>query len=105
MNRSSTDSDLDRAFLNPALSFSRPEDLLARSDLRLQEKIEILRRWTYDATELAVAEEEGMGGGEESNLGAVVAALHSVTGGFDAERTGPTKHAGLCGPSPARERR
>lgn len=88
--------DLETALLDPASSFSRPEDVLSRRDLRLRDKIEILSRWAYDATELAVAEEEGMGDGEASNLGAVLAALHSVTGGFDTEHTDPTKHAGFC---------
>ena len=59
-------------------------------------KIEILCRWAYDATELAVADEEGMSGGEASNLHGVLNALVSITGGFDAEHTGPTKHAGFC---------
>ena len=89
-------ADLEAALLDPAASFAAPDAVLARRDLSRQDKIEILRRWAYDAAELAVAEEEGMGGGEESRVGAVAAALHLVTGGFDAERTGPTKHAGLC---------
>jgi hypothetical protein len=55
-----------------------------------------LCRWTYDATELAVAEEEGMNGGEASNLHRVLNALVSITGGFNVEHTGPTKHAGFC---------
>jgi hypothetical protein len=88
--------DLNRFLLDPSSSFRRPEDVVGDSRLRRQQKIEILCRWAYDATELAVAEEEGMGGGESSNLQAVLDALVSITGGFDAEHTGPTKHAGFC---------
>jgi hypothetical protein len=88
--------DLEMAFLDPASSFSRPEDVLSRRGLRLRDKIEILCRWAYDATELAVAEEEGMFGGEPSDLSGVVRALDAVTGGFDVEQTGPTKHRGFC---------
>jgi hypothetical protein len=59
-------------------------------------RVATLCRWAYDATELAVAEEEGMGGGEPSDLSTVLKALVTVTGGFDVEHTGPTKHAGFC---------
>jgi hypothetical protein len=88
--------DFDRALIDPASQFTCPENVLVTPGLRIEQKIEILCRWTYDATELAVAEEEGMGGGEPSNLGDVIKALDMVTGGFDVEHTGPTKHAGLC---------
>lgn len=88
--------DLDRFLLDPGSSFRRPEDVIGDPRLRRQQKIEILCRWAYDATELAVAEEEGMNGGEASNLHGVLNALVSITGGFDAGHTGPTKHAGFC---------
>jgi hypothetical protein len=52
-------------------------------------------RWAYDATELEVAEEEGIGGGQSSKLYMAFNELVSITGGFDAEHTGPTKHAGF----------
>jgi hypothetical protein len=87
---------LDRFLLDPRSSFRRPEDVISDPRLRRQQKIEILCRWAYDATELAVTEEEGMHGGEASNLDGVLNALVSITGGFDAGHTGPTKHAGFC---------
>ena len=88
--------DLERFLLDPGSSFRWPEDVIGDLRLLRQQKIEILCRWAYDATELEVAEEEGMGGGESSNLHRVLSALVSITGGFDAEHTGPTKHAGFC---------
>ena len=88
--------DLEGALLDPVSFFERPEDVLTWPNIQLPEKIEILCRWAYDAAELAVAEEEGMTGGEASNLGAVIAALHRATGGFSVEHSGPTKHASLC---------
>ena len=88
--------DLDRFLLDPGSSFGRPEDVIGDPRLERQQKIEILCRWAYDATELAVAEEEGMNGGEASKLHGILNALVSITGGFDAEHTGPTKHAGFC---------
>ncbi len=95
-NLALTALDFDRFLLDPGSSFRRPEDVISDRRLRRQQKIEILCRWAYDATELAVAEEEGMSGGESSNLHRVLNALIAVTGGFDAEHTGPTKHAGFC---------
>lgn len=88
--------DLDRFHLDPGSSFGRPEDVIDDPHLPRQQQIEILCRWAYDAAELAVAEEEGMSGGEASNLHAVLNALVAITGGFDAQHTGPTKHAGFC---------
>ena len=88
--------DFHRILLNPGSSFRRPEDVIGDRRFRRKQKIEILCRWAYDATELAVAEEEGMGGGEPSDLDRVLNALVSITGGFDAKHTAPTKHAGFC---------
>jgi hypothetical protein len=91
--------DLDQFLLDPGASFLRPEDVAGDPRLNRPQKIEILCRWAYDATELAVAEEEGMGGGESSNLQAVLNALVSITGGFSGERSGPTKHSGFTIPA------
>ena len=86
---------VDQAMLNPASSYRKPQDVLDDTTLGVPQKVELLYRWAYDATELEVAEEEGMGGGEPSNLSAVIEALHRLTGGFDSEHTGPTKHASI----------
>lgn len=95
-NLAPTALDLDRFLLDPGSSFRRPEDVISDPRLPRQQQIEILCRWAYDAAELAVAEEEGMSGGEASNLHGVLNALVSITGGFDAEHTRPTKHTGFC---------
>jgi hypothetical protein len=55
----------------------------------------VLRRWEYDASEVAVAEEEGMPGTENDTLNQILLALHRLTGGVDVEHTGPTKHRPL----------
>ncbi len=89
--------DLERALLDPPSSFDTPQDVLRSPQLSRAQKIEILCRWAYDARELAVAEEEGMGGGgNTSNLDAVVAALNSLVGSVDVEHSAPTKHAASC---------
>ncbi len=74
MNR----NDYEKATANPATVFASPEELLARPDLSRPEKLDLLRRWSDDARELSVAEEEGMGGGEPSMLERVSAALATL---------------------------
>lgn len=71
-------ADLERARLNPATVFATPEEILATPNLTRTEKIELLRRWAYDADELAVAEEEGMAGGEPTLQGQILAALDQL---------------------------
>lgn len=88
--------NLEQALFDPASVFRRPDDVVEHPSLAPRHKIEILCRWAYDATQLAVAEEEGMGGSELVAIGSILAALHRLTGGYDTEHTAPTKHASLC---------
>ena len=87
--------DLEKAQLDPGSVFPGPEELRDHAGLTQEQKIEILRRWAYDASELAVAEEEGMLGGETSLLAQVLSALDALTGGYDAEHSPPTKQKGV----------
>lgn len=87
--------DLERALLDPGAVFARPESVLRRAGLAPDQKIEILRRWAYDAAEADVATEEGMPGNDNDLLRRILLALEELTGGFDAAQTGPTKQAGL----------
>jgi hypothetical protein len=87
--------DLEQAFLDPGSVFSNPEEVLAQEALTYEQKVEVLRRWEYDASEGAVAEEEGMPGAETATVHQVLVALHKLTGGVDVEHTGPTKHRPL----------
>jgi hypothetical protein len=87
--------DYDMALLDPASIFATPEDVLDRADLTKERKIEILRRWEYDASEVAVAEEEGMVGGKPLMLRRVLLALDKLTGSIDVEHTAPTKQGGV----------
>lgn len=89
--------DLERALFDPASVFAEPDDVVEHPSLTITHKIEILRRWAYDASELVVAEDEGMVGYEGPAIGEILAALHRLTGGYDAEHTPPTKHVTPCG--------
>jgi hypothetical protein len=88
-------NDFDRALLDLASVFRALADVL-RAALLWEQKIGILCRWANDATELAVAEEEGMGGGETIDLGSLVAALHRIGASFDLEHIALTKHGAFC---------
>ncbi len=71
--------DLRKAMLDPALVFRGPEDLLKRDELTREQKIEILRRWKFDALQLQVAEEENMRSEQPSDiLDRVLQALHAL---------------------------
>ena len=68
--------------LDPALVFRGPEDVLKRDELTREQKIEVLRRWKFDALQLQVAEEENMGSEQPSDLlDRVLRALHALNGG------------------------
>ena len=73
--------DLDQALSSPTCVFRRPEDIVEHPTLTRAQKIDILRNWIYDAPELAVAENEGMSGGEAAEIDVVMAALDRVKAG------------------------
>ncbi|MCF8466498.1 MAG: hypothetical protein K9G33_03785 [Sneathiella sp.] len=87
--------DIDKAKLDPSSVFESPEEVAEHTDLSKETKIEILRRWEYDASELEVAEEEGMVGGEPSLLMRVLSTLETLSGGFSTQHSPPTKQGGL----------
>ena len=87
--------DYDKALLDPASVFATPEEVLDRADLTREQKIEILRRWEYDASEIAVAEEEGMVADQPLILSRVLLALEQLTGGIVSRPTPPTKQGGV----------
>ncbi len=88
-------TDIQDALLDPAAAFRTPEGVLRRDDISRDQKIEILRRWEYDARELAVAEEENMVGGPPNLLDQVLDALRELDAEIDAEHSAPTKHGGI----------
>ena len=96
MNPASTEIvDLRRALIDPTASFRSPDEVVRNTQLSRAEKIEILCHWAYDTAELAVAEEEGMGGGEPADMSAVLKALNQITR-VDVHSSAPTKQAGFC---------
>jgi CBS domain-containing protein len=93
---------LRAALLDPAAVFSSPEEVERDARLSLEDKLAILKSWEEDAHELAVAEDENMGGGEPSRLGEVVAARVRLTGA--AEQSAEAHGRAGAGADPARQR-
>jgi hypothetical protein len=74
---------------------ARPNDVLSDPDLTDTQKIEVLRRWEYDASEVSVAEEKGMAHTDGITLYQVLQALHQLIPDIDSDRRPPTKQGGL----------
>lgn len=71
-------SDFEAALQNPAKCFETPQHVLNDPKLTVTQKRKLLEHWEQDARLLAVAEEEGMGGGEESMLHRVKRAMEAI---------------------------
>jgi hypothetical protein len=69
-----------------------PADVVRSDEISDVEKIQILRRWEYDARLLEVAQEENMMGGAASRLAEVLDALHSL--GVEGSSGATGKHGG-----------
>ncbi len=84
--------DVNKAMLDPTMVFKDPKDVVADVELTRDQKIEILRRWEYDAHQLEVAEEEaGMAVRRPDMFDRVLEALHTLGAKRDTEHTPPTK--------------
>ncbi len=84
--------DLKKAMLDPTRVFGEPADVVANKELTRDQKIEILRRWEYDAHQLEVAEEEaGMAVRRPEMFDQVIQALHALDADRDTKHTPPTK--------------
>jgi hypothetical protein len=84
-----------RALLDPLDVYDGPEQVLKDNDLSDDQKIEILRRWEYEASELSVAEDEGMPANGDAMLEQVLGALRQLVPDIDLETSPPTKQGGL----------
>lgn len=82
--------DYEDALKDPAASFAAPADVLHAEELSKEQKVAILLQWEYDESEIAVAQEEGMPGGDTKRLQAIAQALGELQPAGDGP-TGPTK--------------
>ena len=88
-------TDIDQALLDPTSVFRSPEDVLKANDITRDQKIEILRRWEYDARELQVAADENMAGSNSDLLDRVLKSLAELGYESDPDREPPTKQGGV----------
>lgn len=96
MNRTKTEERVSQALIDPAAVYSKPMDVVVDEALSTECKIEILRRWEYDAKEMQVAEEEGFPVREQGSLlDDVLTALHKLGAGPDLTHSPPTKQGGV----------
>jgi len=86
---------LRKILLDPSDYFASPANVLEDKELTQEEKVEILRRWEYDACEESVAAEEGMRDTDGELLQQILRALESLVGKIDSDHTPPTKQGGL----------
>jgi hypothetical protein len=82
---------LERAIDNPSATFKRPQDVVS-CDLSREEKIQVLRRWEYDARLLEVAQEENMTSSQPGVLSEILTALQTL--GAKNPVSAPTKSGG-----------
>ena len=87
-------TDIEKALLNPVSVFRTPQEVLEAKDLSRDQKIEILRRWEYDARQLQVAEEENMVGPRINMLDRVINALRRLDAELNLDKSAPTKQGG-----------
>jgi hypothetical protein len=84
--------DVTKAMLDPSKVFKEPNDVVASNELTRNQKIEILRRWEFDARALEMAEEEaGTAVLGPEMFDRVVQALHMLGVERDTEHSPPTK--------------
>ena len=86
---------LEEALADPASAFASPEEVLRAPDLADDQKIEILRRWEFNASEEALAVDEGMRGEDSDLLRRILIALGTLAGPLDLDHTAPSKNHGL----------
>lgn len=85
-------NQLQKALRDPTQVYELPAQVLLDTSLTRAQKIEVLRRWEYDARELEVAEEEaGMGVKNPEMFDLVVKALRELGADRDVEHSPPTK--------------
>ncbi|MFO1159504.1 MAG: hypothetical protein U1E60_11745 [Reyranellaceae bacterium] len=88
-----TRHDKAKALTTPTSLFKTPAEVVSCGDLSKDEKTAVLKQWEIDARLLQVASEEGMTGGEGSQLAEVKKAQTSL-GVEDFEEDGARNKTG-----------
>jgi len=83
--------DLATILRDPGRHFAEPQDIVDASDLDRAAKLKLLEEWERDARGLAVADDEGLSGGEAPMLARIRNARRALDAGETAPK-GATKH-------------
>ena len=84
--------DIEIAKLNPSSVYDSPSEVAEDQSLTIADKVEILRRWEYDAKEMQVATEENMPGKNSDILDKILDVLNNLEpDSKPSKRTSPTK--------------
>ena len=83
--------DLDTVLRDPGRHFAEPQDIVDAAGLDRTTKLKLLEEWERDARGLAVAEDEGLDGGEASMLARIRHARRALAADETATK-GATKH-------------
>lgn len=94
MSKAEMPVNLDAVIADPAAFFTQPQDILGDPRFSREIKLKILRQWERDAHNLGVAENEGMGGGEESMHGRVLAAIKGLQEGVADDQIQSKRQSG-----------
>ena len=84
--------EIYKALLDPSSVYKTPGDILKDKNLSRNQKIDLLRRWEYDAIEIQVAEEENMQGQNGKILDEILKALNEINADPESDYKVPTKH-------------
>lgn len=91
--------DIKQALTSPASVFETPEQVLSAKGLTAQQRVSVLRQWSYDLRELLVATDENMGPGGESDVnGDMLSRIDGLLRELDpehAEGSAPTMQGGV----------
>ena len=83
--------DLETAQRDPSRHFAEPQDIVDAAGLDRTTKLKLLEEWERDARGLAVAEDEGLDGGEAPMLARIRNARRALAADEPATK-GATKH-------------
>lgn len=84
--------DIEKAKLNPSSVYDSPSEIAEDQSLTINDKVEILRRWEYDAKEMQVATEENMPGKNSDVLDKILEVLNKLEPDSNhSKKTSPTK--------------
>jgi hypothetical protein len=86
-----TQLDLAAALRDPGRHFSLPQDVVDAAGIDHATKLKLLEEWERDARGLAVAEDEGLDGGEASMLARIRHARRALAAD-ESTTSGATKH-------------